>query len=252
VTGGAPVSLQGIAHVYGGETPVDAIARFDADIEAGQLVAIAGPSGCGKSTLLRIVAGLLVPSRGRACVGAHVVDGRSGLVAYQPQRDSLMPWRRVMGNATLGAEVAGVPRAQARHAAAARFERFGLDGFERAWPSSLSGGMRQRVALLRTFLVPRPVLLLDEPFGALDALTRRSMQGWLQEVWMEDGRTVLLVTHDVEEALLLADRVLVMSSRPGRLVDDVPVTFTRPRASTLVTDSDFVGLKARLLGALST
>jgi NitT/TauT family transport system ATP-binding protein len=251
VTGGAPVSLRGIGHSYGGATPVEAVASFDVDIAAGDLVAIVGPSGCGKSTLLRILAGLVVPTRGRATVGDQVVDGRPGFVAYQPQRDLLLPWRRVMANATVGAEVAGVPREQARRDAAARFERFGLAGFERAWPSTLSGGMRQRVALLRTFLVPRPVLLLDEPFGALDAITRRSMQEWLQEVWTADGRTVLLVTHDVEEALLLADRVIVMSNRPGRVVDDVQVDFARPRATTLVTDPDFVRAKARLLDALS-
>jgi ABC-type nitrate/sulfonate/bicarbonate transport system ATPase subunit len=178
-------------------------------------------------------------------------NGHPGLVAYQPQHDLLLPWRRVLANASLGAEVAGVGRDLARTEAAARFNRFGLAGFERAWPAMLSGGMRQRVALLRTFLVPRPVLLLDEPLGALDALTRRSMQEWLQEVWTEDGRTVLLVTHDVEEALLLADRVLVLSARPGRVVLDRPVSFVRPRRASLVTDPEFVDAKRQLLEALA-
>jgi ABC-type nitrate/sulfonate/bicarbonate transport system ATPase subunit len=178
-------------------------------------------------------------------------NGRPGLVAYQPQGDVLMPWRRVLANATLGAEVAGVPRVEARRAAAARFDRFGLSGFERAWPAALSGGMRQRLALLRTFLVPRPVLLLDEPLGALDAITRRAMQEWLQEVWLDDRRTVVLVTHDVEEALLLADRVLVMSARPGRFVADLPVSFERPRQPTLVTQAAFVAAKRQLLDALA-
>jgi NitT/TauT family transport system ATP-binding protein len=252
VTGGAPVALREIAHSYGGDVPVEAIAAFDTDIAAGELVAIIGPSGCGKSTLLRILAGLTLPTGGIARVGDTEANGRPGLVAYQPQRDLLLPWRRVLGNATLGAEVAGVARDAARRDAMARFARFGLDGYARAWPSSLSGGMRQRVALLRTFLVPRPVLLLDEPFGALDAITRRTMQEWLQEVWMADGRTVLLVTHDVEEALLLDDRVIVMSSRPGRIVDDLGVAFPRPRATDLVTEPDFVAAKRRLLDALAT
>ena len=251
MTGGAPVSLRGIGHSYTGEIEVDAIAAMDVDIDAGQLVALVGPSGCGKSTVLRILAGLVVPTLGTAVVGDAVANGYPGLVAYQPQRDLLLPWRRVLANAMLGAEVAGVPRDEARTRAAARFERFGLAGFERAWPGSLSGGMRQRVALLRTFLVPRPVLLLDEPFGALDAITRRGMQEWLQEVWMEDGRTVVLVTHDVDEALLLADRVLVMSPRPGRIVDDVIVAFARPRRNELVTDPAFVTVKRRLLAALT-
>ena len=252
MTGGAPVSLQGIGHTYGGAVAVEAIAELDLDVAAGELVALIGPSGCGKSTLLRIIAGLVVPTRGTASVDGVRANGNPGLVAYQPQHDLLMPWRRVMANATLGAEVAGVTREDARAQAAARFERFGLAGFERAWPAALSGGMRQRVALLRTFLVPRPVLLLDEPLGALDAITRRSMQEWLQEVWTGDGRTVVLVTHDVEEALLLADRVVVMSARPGRIVTDRPIDFTRPRHTKLVTDPAFVAAKGQLLDALAT
>jgi ABC-type nitrate/sulfonate/bicarbonate transport system ATPase subunit len=214
-------------------------------------VAIVGPSGCGKSTVLRILAGLVVPTRGEATVEGQIANGRPGLAAYQPQRDLLLPWRRVIDNATLGAEVAGVPRERARRDAESRLARFGLAGFERAWPAALSGGMRQRAALLRTFLVPRPVLLLDEPFGALDAITRRAMQEWLEEVWTLDGRTVLLVTHDVEEALLLADRIVVMSARPGRIVDDVTVTFERPRRGALVTEPAFVATKRRLLDALA-
>jgi ABC-type nitrate/sulfonate/bicarbonate transport system ATPase subunit len=266
VTAGAPVSLRDIGHTYTGHTytghtstghtstrtgTVEAVERVDVDIAGGELVALVGPSGCGKSTLLRILAGLLVPSRGTARVGDVVANGRAGLVAYQPQHDLLLPWRRVLANATLGAEVAGIPARYARAQATARMERFGLQGFERAWPVTLSGGMRQRVALLRTFLVPRPVLLLDEPFGALDAITRRSMQEWLQDVWTGDGRTVVLVTHDVEEALLLADRVLVMSRRPGRLVDEVGVAFARPRGTDLLSDTDFVAAKRHLVRLLS-
>jgi len=252
VTSGARVELRDIGHTFtgSGTAPVEAIADIDTDITAGALVAIVGPSGCGKSTLLRIVAGLVAPTRGEARVDGIRVNGHPGAVAYQPQHDLLLPWRRVLANAGLGAEVAGVPRAEARQHAAERLERFGLAGFEHAWPAALSGGMRQRVALLRTFLVPRPVLLLDEPFGALDAITRRSMQEWLQEVWTADGRTVVLVTHDVEEALLLADRVLVMSARPARSVLDHGVDFVRPRAATLVTDPGFVAAKAELLDAL--
>jgi ABC-type nitrate/sulfonate/bicarbonate transport system ATPase subunit len=251
VRGGQSVSLCGIGHTYGGTVPVEAIAALDAEIAAGAFTAVVGPSGCGKSTVLRILAGLTVPTRGTAMVGEVRANGRSGLVAYQPQGDVLMPWRRALANATLGAEVAGVPRVEARRAAAARFDRFALAGFERAWPAALSGGMRQRLALLRTFLVPRPVLLLDEPLGALDAITRRTMQEWLQEVWLDDRRTVVLVTHDVEEALLLADRVLVMSARPGRFVADLAVSFERPRHSTLVTQAAFVAAKRRLLDALA-
>jgi ABC-type nitrate/sulfonate/bicarbonate transport system ATPase subunit len=250
VTGGASVSLRGIAHTFAGPPPVEAVRDIDVEIGAGQLVAIVGPSGCGKSTLLRMLAGLTTPTQGHALVGGEVVDGRPGSVAFQPQRDLLMPWRRVLTNATLGAEVAGVARAEARTRALALLDEFGLSGFERAWPATLSGGMRQRVALLRTFLVPRPVLLLDEPFGALDAITRREMQAWLQTVWARDGRTVVLVTHDVTEALLLADRVLVMSPRPGRIVHDQAVPLPRPRRAQHVVEPEFVALERELLRAL--
>jgi ABC-type nitrate/sulfonate/bicarbonate transport system ATPase subunit len=251
VTGGAAIRVQGVSHSFTGPPPVEALLDVDLAVERGAFVALIGPSGCGKSTLLRMLAGLVVPTAGAVFVGDTPAAGVPGLVAFQPQRDLLMPWRRVLGNAILGAEVAGVPVEEARREALGLFGAFGLEGFEDAWPARLSGGMRQRVALLRTFLVPRPALLLDEPFGALDALTRRDMQVWLEGVWRADGRTVLLVTHDVEEALLLADRVAVMSARPGRIVHDEAVPFARPRAITLVTTPEFVACKRRLLDALA-
>ncbi len=209
-----------------------------------------GPSGCGKSTLLRVLAGLLVPAAGEATIDRRAVIGAPGGSAYMPQKDLLLPWRRALANATLGAEVAGIPHAEARQRARALFAPFGLAGFEKAWPSQLSGGMRQRLALLRTFLLPARALLLDEPFGALDAITRREMHRWLQEVWLADRRTVLLITHDVEEALFLSDSVHVMSPRPGRMVASVPVPFPRPREAGIVTSPGFVALKATLLAAL--
>ena len=242
---------------------VEALAGLDLSIAAATFVAIVGPSGCGKSTILRVLAGLLRPDGGTASVGGVDVAGRPGACAWLPQRDDLLPWRRVLGNATLGAELGGRPRRQAEEEARALLDRFGLAGLERAWPSQLSGGMRQRLAVLRTFLVDAPVLLLDEPFGALDALTRRRMQAWLQEVWLADSaagptgagladgrRTVVLVTHDVEEALLLADRVVVLSERPGRIVEDLTVTFDRPRPADLVSSPMFVAERAHLLHAL--
>jgi len=224
---------------------------LDLDVAAGEFVSIVGPSGCGKSTLLKVVAGLLVPDDGGVEVAGEDVVERPGRVGYMPQKDNLLPWRRALGNAVLGAEIAGVPAKDAEAMARPLFDRFGLAGFEQAWPSQLSGGMRQRLALLRTFLIDKPVLLLDEPFGALDAITRRSMQAWLQDVWSADRRSVVFVTHDVEEALWLADRVVVLSSRPGRIVDVVEVTEPRPRDPDLITDPTFVSLRARLLHALS-
>jgi ABC-type nitrate/sulfonate/bicarbonate transport system ATPase subunit len=239
----------------GPEGPVAAVDGFDLRVEPGSFVSVVGPSGCGKSTVLRVLAGLLAPDGGSATIDGLDVAGRPGATAWLPQRDALLPWRRALGNAVLGAELHGVPAAVAEEQARSLLVRFGLEGSEDLWPSELSGGMRQRVAVLRTFLTPAPVLLLDEPFGALDALTRRQMQTWLQEVLLDardrgDARTVVLVTHDVEEALLLADRALVMSPKPGRIVADVPVAFSRPRRPDLVADPDFVRQRGELLAAL--
>jgi len=244
------IEVRELTHTYAGREAVRALEGVSLTVEAGQFASIVGPSGCGKSTLLRVLAGLLVPDAGDASVEGRSTIGRPGAVAFMPQRDLLLPWRRALANATLGAEVAGVPRREARRRARELFPRFGLAGFERAWPSQLSGGMRQRLALLRTFLVPSPVVLLDEPFGALDAITRRSMHAWLEQVWLRDRRTVLFVTHDVEEALLLSDTVFVMTARPGRIAAEVSSPFPRPRPLTLVSEPEFVTRKARILEVL--
>ncbi len=249
--GGLRVERLDVSFTGGDGRPLPVIDGLDLDAAAGEFVSVVGPSGCGKSTLLKVVAGLLTPDAGVVEVAGHDVVGRPGGVGYMPQKDNLLPWRRALGNAVLGAEIAGVPTKQAEARAIPLLERFGLDGFERAWPSQLSGGMRQRLALLRTFLIDQPVLLLDEPFGALDAITRRSMQTWLQDVWLADRRTVVFVTHDVEEALWLADRVVVLSNRPGRIVDVVEVANARPRDPDLISDPDFVARRSRLLHALS-
>ena len=247
---GIAVRLEDVRHVFPGDPPVEAVAGASIEVDRGQFVSLLGPSGCGKSTLLRVLAGLLEPTSGVASIGGESAVGRPGLAAHMPQRDLLLPWRRAEANATLGAEIAGIPRDEARRQAAELYERFGLDGFERSWPAQLSGGMRQRLAFLRTFLMPRDTLLLDEPFGALDAMTRREMQEWLEGVWAEDRRTVLLVTHDIDEALLLSDAVYVMSPRPGRIVGRIEVDLERPRRTSDVTSPRFVELKSAVLEAL--
>ena len=218
--------------------------------EEGEFVALLGPSGCGKSTVLRVLAGLLVPDTGRAEVFGTSVVGQPGACTLQPQRDTLLPWKRCLDNAVLGARVAGVPPAEAREAASRLWHRFGLAGYEHAWPAELSGGMRQRLALLRAFLVPRDVLLLDEPLGALDAITRRDLQVWLEDVWESDRRTELLVTHAVDEAILLAERVVVLSDRPASVVREVEVGLPRPRSASLVGDPTFGERRSELLEAL--
>lgn len=185
----AAVRLESLGYTYPSEPPLETLIDVSLEIERGSFVSLLGPSGCGKSTLLQVLAGLLAPTSGSAEIAGESTVERTGLAAFMPQRDLLLPWRRAEDNATLGAEIAGIPREEARRQATELYERFGLEGFERSWPSQLSGGMRQRLALLRTFLMPRDTLLLDEPFGALDALTRREMQEWLQDVWARDGRT---------------------------------------------------------------
>lgn len=216
-------------------------------VASGEFVAVVGPSGAGKSTLLRLAAGLLRPQHGSVRIGGREVDGHS---AYQPQRDLLLPWRRVLSNTTLAADAAGVDTRHSRTQAVDLLERVGLGEFTRAWPAELSGGMRQRVALLRTHLSPRPVVLFDEPLGSLDALTRRDLQQWLEQLHLTQPRTTLLVTHDIEEALLLADRVVVLSDRPAAVTAIHDVNLARPRPAGTETTPRFITARATILNAL--
>ncbi len=204
----------------------------------GEIVAVVGPSGCGKTTLLELVCGLIEPSAG-------TVDARPA--ALMAQRDLLLPWASAVDNAALALRVSGIDRARARERAAALLGDFGLENFVHARPHELSGGMRQRVAFARTLLAGRELLCLDEPFASLDALTRLQMQDWLGEALRADPRTVVLVTHDVEEAIVLADRVVVLSRRPGRVVATLDVEIARPRRRA---DPELVALRARALEAL--
>jgi ABC-type nitrate/sulfonate/bicarbonate transport system ATPase subunit len=235
--------------VDGGRVPV--LEPFDLGVADGEFVTIVGPSGCGKSTLFNIVAGLLPPDRG----GSLLIDGQPaastlGRVAYMPQRDLLFPWRTVLDNAVIGLEIQGVPRAEARRRALDVVGQFGLEGFADYYPFALSGGMKQRVALLRTFLFESDIMLLDEPFGALDALTRSILQEWLADVCAKHRRTIVFITHDVEEAIFLGDRVIVMTARPGRLKLEVGVGLERPRVPAIVTSPPFVALKKQILDAI--
>ncbi len=234
-----------------GSDSVAALEEVDLAVAAGELVSIVGPSGCGKSTLLGIVAGLIPPSSGRVTIDGAEPDELLGRVGYLQQRDLLMPWRTVLDNTIIGLEVQGVRRREARRRARELFPRFGLAGFEDERPSALSGGMRQRAAVLRAVLAEQELMLLDEPFGALDALTRERMREWLLEVWRRESKTILLVTHDVEEAVFLSDRVHVMSSRPGRIVLSLEVELPRPRTPQITGAPEFLALKQRLLEPLA-
>ena len=218
--------------------PVPALSAVSLHAAAGEVLAVVGPSGCGKSTLLELICGLQRPDEGIvACAPAVLM----------PQRDLLLPWLSALDSASLALRIGGTPRARARERAAALFAEMGLEGFQDARPDELSGGMRQRVAFLRTLLSGKRVLCLDEPFGALDAITRAEMQEWLAGALQREPRTVVLVTHDVEEAIVLADRLAVLSPRPGRVIEELEVDLTRPRSRT---DARVVALRERALGAL--
>ncbi len=233
------VDIQEVVRTFQGRRgPVPALDRVSLRAQPGQTVAIVGPSGCGKTTLLELICALQKPDSGTITADP---------AALMPQRDLLLPWLSALDNASLALRARGISRVQARTQAAPWFARLGLDGFEQARPRELSGGMRQRVSFLRTLLAGKPVLALDEPFASLDTLTRTEMQGWLAEMLQAEPRTVVLVTHDVEEAVVLADRVVVMSARPGTVVHDMPVPLPRPRRRT---HPEVVALRAEALRAL--
>ncbi|MEA2354589.1 MAG: hypothetical protein QOD61_718 [Solirubrobacteraceae bacterium] len=234
------VRLEGVARSFArpGAPPLAALERITLEVAAGEIVAVVGPSGAGKTTLLELVCRLQAPDAGTL---------RADPAALMPQRDLLLPWLDALDNAGLALRLAGRSRADARRIAAPTLAALGLAGFEARRPPELSGGMRQRVAFARTVLSGRPVLCLDEPFGALDAITRMELQAWLEAVLLAQPRTVLLVTHDVEEAIVLADRVLVLSPRPGRILAELAVAAPRPRSRT---DPFLVDLREQALEAL--
>jgi ABC-type nitrate/sulfonate/bicarbonate transport system ATPase subunit len=229
----------------------EALAPITLSIAPGRFVSLIGPSGCGKSTIFNIVAGLLEPSRGRVSIDGADATGTIGRVGYMLQKDLLLPWRTVLDNTVLGMEIQGVPLRQARERALPLLRRYGLSGFEYLYPNALSGGMRQRAALLRTLLFDTDVILLDEPFGALDAQTKLRMQEWLLGLWSDFGKTVVFVTHDVEEAIYLSDEVHVMATRPGRIVETIAVPIARPRQRSVTLTPEFVAIKERCLNLLA-
>jgi len=233
--GGGGVWVDGVTRSFGRLTALEGISLR---VQPDEIVAVVGPSGCGKTTLLELICGLQAPDGGTI---------RADPAALMPQRDVLLPWLSALDNAALALRARGVRREQARAQVAPWFKRFGLAGFERTRPAELSGGMRQRISFLRSLLAFKPVLALDEPFASLDAITRLQMQGWLSHALEREPRTVMLVTHDVEEAVVLGDRVVVLSPRPGRTVADIDVALSRPRHRT---DPDVVALRERALETL--
>lgn len=218
-------------------------------VREGEFISVIGPSGCGKTTLLNCIAGLDEPNSGTVKLDGYT-QVRLGKVGFMPQKDVLLPWRTVLDNVILGLEIMGCSHKLACNKALALIQMFGLGGSERRFPATLSGGMKQRAALLRTVLADQDPILLDEPFGALDALTRGRLQEWMLEVWDSLGKTIVLITHDVEEAILLSDRVYVLSTRPARVKLIVDVDLPRPRSYKMVTGDSLVNLKGLLLDSL--
>jgi ABC-type nitrate/sulfonate/bicarbonate transport system ATPase subunit len=252
MAGPAAMKARGVGRTFrDGARTVTALEGMDLDIPDGKFVSIVGPSACGKSTLLNLFCGLDRPDTGSIEAPSLGAGDLLGRVGYMPQQDMLMPWRTVTGNAAVGLECLGSTREEARRKACEHMDRFGLAGFEHSYPGQLSGGMRQRVAMLRTFLCGRKINLLDEPFGKLDAITRASMQTWLLDYWQENRCTIVFVTHDIDEALFLSDVVHLMSPRPGRILLSLEVDVPRPRQyGEVVTSAHFNELKARLLQTL--
>ena len=224
-----------------------ALAPTDLEVRAGEFVAIVGPSGCGKSTLFNVIAGIIAPSAGRVLIDGAEVTGHAGNVGYMLQKDLLLPWRTVLDNIVLDATLKGRVTRTQRAEGYALAERYGLGDFVNHYPAALSGGMRQRVALMRTLAMHHDLMLLDEPFGALDSQTRLAMQQWLLRVWKEQQGTILFVTHDIDEAIFLADRVVVMTPRPGRVQEIFPVDIERPRPLSCLTTPAFMALKRKTL-----
>jgi NitT/TauT family transport system ATP-binding protein len=224
------LQIEGIRKEFSaGAVPVVALAAVDLSIERGEFVTLVGPSGCGKSSLLTLISGLAPPSAGRIRIAGRDITGTDRAVGFITQQDNLFPWRTLVDNVALALELAGVGAAERRREAARWIKRVGLEGFEQAFPHQLSGGMRQRANIIRTLIYEPSVILMDEPFGPLDAQTRLSLQALLLSIWETQRSTVLFVTHDLTEAIALADRVVLMSARPGRIVRADRVDIARPR-----------------------
>jgi ABC-type nitrate/sulfonate/bicarbonate transport system ATPase subunit len=217
-------------------------------VPTGKFVSIIGPSGCGKSTLFHVIGGLTKPDSGKVLMHGKDITGERGHISYVPQKPALFPWRSTLDNVVLAREIAGMPIKAAREEAREWLTKAGLNEFEQAYPHKLSGGMQQRASFLRGLLAPQEVLCLDEPFSALDALTRTDMQRWLLDIWEENQRTVLMITHSVEEALMLSDTIYLFSNRPAAVLHKIDVPFARPRSEILSDDPRFLELK-REIGA---
>lgn len=214
----------------------------------GEFVSILGPSGSGKSTLFKLIGGILRPEQGKIIIDGKDITGKKGFISYTPQSPALMPWRTILENVLLGQEISGHKN---KEKALEMIEKAGLSGYEKHYPYELSGGMKQRVSFIRSLLSPQSIICLDEPFSALDEFTRFEMQKWLLSIWQEYKRTILFVTHNIDEALFLSDRIIILSSRPATVKKTISVPFTRPREEYILYSNQFVELKRRIVEEIS-
>ncbi|WP_437899994.1 ABC transporter ATP-binding protein [Sorangium sp. So ce124] len=248
---GGAVEISGLSVALGvGARRVEAVRDLDLRVEGGELVSLLGPSGCGKSTILNAVAGYVAPERGSIVVGGERVEGPGPARGMVFQQSSLLPWKTVLNNVGFGLKVRGVPERERREASRRLLSLVGLSGFEDAYPAQLSGGMQQRVEIARVLITEPRVVLMDEPFSALDAQTRLSMQELLLDVFRQVRTTVLFVTHDIDEAIFLSDRIALMTRRPCRVGAEIAVPFGRPRTAAIVGSGEFAAIKRRCLEAL--
>lgn len=252
MTNNGSIEIKGVSKIFRRDgQEFTAMRETNVTIESGKFICIIGPSGCGKSTLFNIIAGLIKPTTGDILVNGESIIGKKGKVGYMLQKDMLLPWRTILDNVIIGMEIEGVSKKEAKEKALAMMGKYGLNGFDKNYPYELSGGMRQRAALLRTMLYDRDIMLLDEPFGALDAQTRLKMQTWLLEVWRENRKTVLFVTHDIDEAIYLADEIYVFSPGPGYIKEVIDVNISRPRQTEDMSSENYQALKQHLLAQLA-
>lgn len=242
------LTLKAITKSFPGQRYADVVlSELSLTVQDGEFVTLLGPSGSGKSTLFHIIGGILTPDSGQILIDGKEITGTRGHISYMPQQNTLLPWRTVIDNVVLGMEVAGgIDRKEARRIAGQWLKRVGLAGYEHAYPHVLSGGMQQRAAFLRALFSPQPIMCLDEPFGALDALTREEMQRWLLGIWEQNKRSILFVTHSIEEALFLSDRIYVLSHKPTRVAREITVPFGRPRGDELLMDEAFLRLRSEI------
>lgn len=239
-----------VNNIYKSFGDISVIDDVSLKLKENEFVSLLGPSGSGKSTIFNIIAGLIKPDKGKVYIEDMDFTGRSGRVSYMYQKDLLLPWKKIIDNAALPLVIKGTKKKEAREMVKGYFKIFGLEGFEYKYPFQLSGGMRQRAALMRTYMFSKDIILLDEPFGGLDAITKRRMQYWLLDVLSNLNASIIFITHDIDEAIFLSDRVYILSDRPARVKTEIKIDLPRPRKNQVITTPRFNEIKKDIINIL--